>query len=157
MPNFTYNLISASKLVAHSSCFLVFFADCVIQALPHNVMIGRANLVGGLYNLHFPIITTLVAIATSMNKIWHSRLGHLSLPRLTQLAATNPCIVLDDHDSSVCDACHLGKQRRLSFPLSHSTSKSLFDLIHVDIWEPLATPSYANHRYFLTIVDDFSR
>jgi hypothetical protein len=30
-------------------------------------------------------------------------------------------------------------------------------MLHFDIWGPLSIPSVHNHRYFLTIVDDFSR
>lgn len=81
---------------------MVFSADsCVIQALPHNLMIGQAKLVGGLYHPNFPVVTLYAhvsAVTSSMNKIWHSRLSHLSLPRLKQIDITNPCIVLDDHD-----------------------------------------------------------
>jgi len=30
-------------------------------------------------------------------------------------------------------------------------------LIHVDIWGPYSIPSIHGHKYFLTIVDDYSR
>lgn len=33
----------------------------------------------------------------------------------------------------------------------------IFELIHVDIWGPYQTPSHSGARYFLTIVDDYSR
>jgi len=32
-----------------------------------------------------------------------------------------------------------------------------FDLIHVDIWGPVNIVSVYGHKYFLTIVDDYSR
>ena len=56
-----------------------------------------------------------------------------------------------------CDACHFAKQKRLSFPVSTSSCNNIFDLIHVDIWGPFSVPSVQGHRYFLTIVDDYSR
>ena len=36
-------------------------------------------------------------------------------------------------------------------------SKEGFDLIHCDVWEPFHAHSYQGHRFFLTIVDDYSR
>jgi len=38
--------------------------------------------------------------------------------------------------------------------ISH-TSK-IFDLVHIDIWGPCFTPSLYGHKYFLTIVVDYS-
>ena len=58
---------------------------------------------------------------------------------------------------NICAPCHLAKQHKLSFPLSKTNSQNVFDLIHIDIWGPLGTPSLHGHKYFLTIVDDFSR
>ncbi|XP_074315683.1 uncharacterized protein LOC141651890 [Silene latifolia] len=42
---------------------------------------------------------------------------------------------------------------------SNSTSISLqaFDLIHIDLWGPYHTATYNGYKYFLTIVDDFTR
>jgi len=54
-------------------------------------------------------------------------------------------------------ACAFAKQKRLKY--SSSTSKSLhfFELIHVDIWGPISVSSIDGYKYFLTIVDDYSR
>jgi transposase InsO family protein len=60
-------------------------------------------------------------------------------------------------DIDACDACHKAKQKRLPFPVSISITHALFDLIHVDIWGPVTIPSFQGYRYFLTIVDDFTR
>ena len=30
-------------------------------------------------------------------------------------------------------------------------------MLHVDLWGPYATPTYNGYKYFITIVDDFSR
>ena len=44
-----------------------------------------------------------------------------------------------------------------SLSSSISKSKKCFDLIHVDLWRPYSIPSILGHKYFLTIVDDYSR
>ena len=51
----------------------------------------------------------------------------------------------------------LQSKKKLPFPLSASKSKKYFDLIHVDVWEPYSSSSIHVHKYFLTIVDDYSR
>jgi len=48
-------------------------------------------------------------------------------------------------------------KKKLLFPLSSSKSKKCFDLIHVDMWGPYSFTSIHGHKYFLTIVDDYSR
>ena len=48
-------------------------------------------------------------------------------------------------------------KKKLLFPLSSSKSKKCFDLIHVDVWGPYSFTSIHGHKYFLTIIDDYSR
>ena len=87
--------------------------------------------------------------------IWHCRLGHVSSSRFHSLKQIDSAITLDH--TNVCDICPLAKQRRLPFSVSQSNSNKSFDLIHCDIWGPFGTTSYSGFRYFLTIVDDFTR
>ena len=56
-----------------------------------------------------------------------------------------------------CLVCPLAKQKRLNFQSSTHSSSSCFDLVHADIWGPYSTPSLNGSKYFLTIVDDYSR
>jgi len=49
------------------------------------------------------------------------------------------------------------QSKRLPFPLSASKSRKCFNLIHVDLWRPYSISSYHGHKYFFTIVDDYSR
>lgn len=58
---------------------------------------------------------------------------------------------------SHCSICHFAKQKRLPFISHNFLSKSAFDLVHCDIWGPFTPMTHDGFRYFLTIVDDFSR
>ncbi|GKA60577.1 ribonuclease H-like domain-containing protein [Tanacetum coccineum] len=49
------------------------------------------------------------------------------------------------------------KQTRELFPLSEHKSSVLGELVHLDLWGPYMVVSKEGHRYFLTIVDDFTR
>lgn len=59
--------------------------------------------------------------------------------------------------SCVCDICPLARQTRLPFSISHVTFKRVFELVHMDTWGPFKVPTYHGYKYFLTLVDDFSR
>nr|GEW42670.1 hypothetical protein [Tanacetum cinerariifolium] len=56
-----------------------------------------------------------------------------------------------------CEICQRDKQTREPFPLSDHTSKSLGDLAHLDLWGPYKVTSYEGFRYFVTVVDDYTR
>ena len=56
-----------------------------------------------------------------------------------------------------CDICHYSKLKRLRFSTSTHVSTKPFELIHCDLWDPFATCTLDGFRFFLTIVDDFTR
>lgn len=70
--------------------------------------------------------------------LWHNRLGHPSIKVLQHM-------FIDKHFSDV------------PFPLSISRAQVVFDLIHLDVWGPYKVPTHNGYRFFLTIVDDYSR
>lgn len=51
----------------------------------------------------------------------------------------------------------MAKQKKLSFPASVTVIDKCLHTLHVDIWGPAPNPSLHGHRYFLTIIDDYSR
>lgn len=59
--------------------------------------------------------------------------------------------------NDACDVCALAKQSQLPFFASFISSVRPFELIHCDIWGPYKIPSLSSAKYFLTIVDDYSR
>ncbi|KAL2337821.1 hypothetical protein Fmac_012267 [Flemingia macrophylla] len=129
-------------------------------------MIGRANVQNCLYVLSQPtkpqvpnqhIINSIIAKIPTVPffDLWHFRLGHPSIIVLQNICKHFPFIKFDS--MKVCDYCHLAKQSKLPFPPGFHKSCAPFDLIHMDIWGPLAISSIQDHKYFLTVVDDFTR
>lgn len=55
------------------------------------------------------------------------------------------------------DVCCQAKQTHIPFPRSSILANDCFNLIHCDIWGPYPISTLFGARYFLTIVDDFSR
>lgn len=88
-------------------------------------------------------------------KLWHVRLGHMPLSNMKNIASIS--LSSDSKFDIPCDICPLARQHKLPFPNSSITSKETFELSHIDTWGPYKTPTYDGYKYFLTIVDDFSR
>ncbi|CAL1397374.1 unnamed protein product [Linum trigynum] len=157
VPGFSFNLVSVSKLTAHNSLSLTFHSNlCVIQDLEQKRVTGSARLTNGLYYLEDTSNPKTFTVASSNTfDLWHFRLGHLSHSKIPYLHQF--CTSIETQRGLPCDVCHFAKQRRLPFPLSQSVTTHAFELLHVDIWGPNPLPSYDSFKYFLTIVDDFSR
>lgn len=94
----------------------------------------------------------IVSIVKNTFDIWHYRWGHLSSAKLQFLNHSIPEIKSDCSFN-----CYLlAKQKKFIFPTSTSTSKSILQLIHFDIWKPFSIPCLDDAQYFLSIVGDFS-
>jgi hypothetical protein len=170
IPQFSVNLLSAYKLSNSLKCKLIFdHNSCVIQEIPSLKMIGRARVKHNLYVLD-QISTHIVAFTKNCDSfssvfcnhtisndfdLWHHRLGHPSHNVVQHLITQFPFV--QSLSNKICDCCHFAKQHKLPFPRSYTKSIAAFDLIHMDIWGPLAIPSVHGHHYFLTVVDDFTR
>ncbi|WVY94711.1 hypothetical protein V8G54_033799 [Vigna mungo] len=158
---FSFNLIFISQLISFNNYELTFSSHgCTIQDIQTRKKTFIAKLIGGLYILDssFHMLTFPTQFANNFvnkNGLWHLRLGRPSDIRLNSLKLKYPFIV---HNSTyICDACHISKQRKLPFSNSSSKTMKIFDLIHIDIRGPCNILSMRGFKYFLTIVDDFSR
>ena len=57
-----------------------------------------------------------------------------------------------------CESCQLGKHTRVSFPKRlDPRTKSSFELVHTDVWDPSRFASALGFHYFVTFIDDYSR
>ncbi|GJS60632.1 ribonuclease H-like domain-containing protein [Tanacetum coccineum] len=64
----------------------------------------------------------------------------------------------DKPDNDVCcEVCQRSKQTREPFPLSDHVTSSLGELVHLDLLGPYRVASSEGFRYFLTVVDDYTR
>lgn len=128
--------------------------------------IGREQ--GGLYHLQLPhstspfphpVSNSNVLLTDSKDKlsvIWHMRLGHASHSVLSHIDDVRHDVSASRNKS--CPVCPLAKQCKLPFPnASTSFTSSLFELLHVDVWGPYSIQTQHGCKYFLTIVDDYSR
>jgi hypothetical protein len=164
IPSFTVNLVSVTQLTSASDCFLNFYTDkCLILQNLSQKMIGLAKRFGDLYVLYAQP-QSCISLSTCCNttstldndaKIWHLRLGHISESIHKCISVQFPFIPFNK--ISPCDTCHFSKHKNLPYPISTSSSSKIFDIVHADIWGPYSIPSIDGHKYFLTLVDDYSR
>lgn len=170
IPEFKFNLLSVSVITKSLNSQVSFTSDsCFIQALTQELMIGRGSQVANLYVLdhnktHANLVVQSPGNVSVCSSIvldpltWHKRLGHPSMKKINSLSEI--LLIPKEKDvkhSKACHVCHLSKQKRIPFvSRNHLCSKPL-ELIHIDTWGPFAVPTIDGYRYFLTIVDDFSR
>lgn len=92
--------------------------------------------------------------------LWHVRLGHLNFKEMNLMAKEGmahgiPKTILQ---GSNCEGFLMAKQARKAFPGQTSFSaRHVLELIHRDICGPIDQATPAGNRYFLLLVDDFSR
>ena len=154
VPLFYLNLISVSKIARDSYFITVFLKNfCVIQDLRSGRMIMTGSEKEGLYCLGTTQQATCNSVSGQSSSLWHQRLGHPSSRAYSQFSflSNKSCT------ASTCPVCPLAKQTRKPFSLSSISSELPFELIHVDIWGGYHEPTYTGAKYFLTIVDDYTR
>ena len=166
VPNFSFNLISISQLTSDQRYSLTFSSNgCQIQDMRCMRMIGSVSLVGGLYYLlinqvaGYQRLSSLPRVnhvsSISQNRLWHYRLGHPSSQRMSLISQEFPFVKF--HKVEPCDICQFARQKRLSYAVSNSRASRKFELLHFDIWGPFSVHSIHGHKFFLTVVDDFTR
>ncbi|XP_035832785.1 uncharacterized protein LOC110877381 [Helianthus annuus] len=154
VPEYCVNLISVHKLAKDNHLRVVFDEDtCYIQDsyLKKTLVTGRQT--DGLYfcgNSFNSVIACFNKAETI--KLWHSRLGHPADQALNVLNLKS-----DKANIDPCEVCHKAKQHRVPFPLSEHKTSRVGDLIHLDVWGPYKVSSIEGFKYFLTVVDDYSR
>ncbi|KAG7539387.1 Reverse transcriptase RNA-dependent DNA polymerase [Arabidopsis suecica] len=151
------HLISVSQLTRTRQClFQITDKICVIQDRTTQMLIGAGRELNGLY--FFRGVETAAVVTSKVSpstELWHRRLGHASSKALKLLPFSD--IASSAFDSKTCEICIQAKQTRDPFPLSSNKTTFAFELVHCDLWGPYRTTSICGSRYFLTLVDDFSR
>ena len=162
VPHMTKNLISLSLLDTNGFSFQG--EGGVLYVCKGSDRILKGVKQGTLYILQGTTLSASAAVASSevhkddMTKLWHMRLGHMSERGMQILAKSD---LLCGHkvvtDLGFCEHCVFGKLHRTKFPKAIHRTKGTLDYIHSDCWGPSRVESMGGHRYFLSIIDDYSR
>ncbi|CAI7896616.1 unnamed protein product, partial [Closterium sp. NIES-53] len=96
--------------------------------------------------------------------LWHHRLGHPSLPCLRGMASrvlvsglprSLPPLPLGP--APTCVPCVEGRQRAAPHSSKFPTTEAPLQTLHMDVWGPARVCGQGHERYFLLVVDDYSR
>ncbi|CAI7743188.1 unnamed protein product [Closterium sp. NIES-54] len=96
--------------------------------------------------------------------LWHHRLGHPSLPRLrgmhSSLLVFGPprsLPPLPPSPAPPCLPCVEGRQRATPHSSSFPSTTAPLQTLHMDVWGPARVSGQGRERYFLLVVDDYTR
>ncbi|CAI7843766.1 unnamed protein product [Closterium sp. NIES-54] len=96
--------------------------------------------------------------------LWHHRLGHPSLPRLRGMhsrllvSGLPRCLPpLPPSPSPPCLPCVKGRQRAAPHSSSFPPTTAPLQTLHMDVWGPARVSGQGLERYFLLVVDDYTR
>ncbi|CAI7834826.1 unnamed protein product, partial [Closterium sp. NIES-54] len=96
--------------------------------------------------------------------LWHHHLGHPSLPRLRGMASRALVLGLPRSlpplplgPAPTCVPCVEGRQRAAPHSSSFPLTEAPLQTLHMDVWGPARVRGKGHERYFLLVVDDYSR
>ncbi|CAI7788511.1 unnamed protein product [Closterium sp. NIES-53] len=96
--------------------------------------------------------------------LWHHRLGHPSLPRLRCMASRvlvsglpRSLPPLPPGPAPTCLPCVEGRQRAAPHSSEFPPTEAPLQTLHMDVWGPARVRGQGHERYFLLVVDDYSR
>lgn len=87
--------------------------------------------------------------------LWNNRFDHMSFVKMQKLS--NILVVFSPKKPFICSVCWIARQSRIPFSIKTTTSNQIFGMLHVNLWSPYNVSTHENYKYFLTMVDDFSR
>ncbi|CAI7825280.1 unnamed protein product [Closterium sp. NIES-54] len=96
--------------------------------------------------------------------LWHHRLGHPSLPRLRGMASRvlvsglpRSLPPLPSGPTPTCVPCVEGRQRAAPHSSAFPPTEAPLQTLHMDVWGPARVRGQGHERFFLLVVDDYSR
>lgn len=159
IPDVKRNLISLGVLERKGCSFTSFGGKMSVSKGSVVVMEGERR--GSLYYLCGSAIRTPTdEVHTSKAetiRLWHLRLGHPAEGSVRELVSKGVIKGAVEGNASPCEDCILGKSKKLPYPKGKHTSQSPLDYIHSDLWGPAPVSSVGGGRYYMSIVDDYSR
>lgn len=157
VPKFESYLVK--KLTSNGATVIFDVYGCRI--MKDEKVIAGAKISGGLYCLKVAQEALAAAHTSNCQHMWHRVLGHCDPEAVRDLVTKNLATGIKMEDCGcrvVCECCLEGKLTRLPFSKkSKRKSKQPLDLIHTDVCGPMRTVTPGGCRYFLILIDDFTR
>ncbi|GJW64429.1 ribonuclease H-like domain-containing protein [Tanacetum coccineum] len=156
-PNIIKKLIYVRKFTRDNDVSVEFDAyDFSVKDYQTQKILLRCDSTGDLYPVtQQPPLQTPALLLSFSSTTWHRRLGHPGDDVIRRLESSNLILCNKSKSPALCHACQLGKDVKLPFYSSASSVKSMFEIIHSDIWtSPI--PSESQIKYYSIFLDHFS-
>jgi hypothetical protein len=159
-----YNLLSVSQLCNMGYNCIFNDEGVVVSRRSDGSIAFKGVLKGKLYVVDFTKdkaqLDTCLITKSNMGWLWHRRLAHVGMKNLHKLLKGDHVIGLTNvvfEKDRPCGACQAGKQVGSSHHAKNimTTSRPL-ELLHMDLFGPIAYISIGGNKYGLVIVDDYT-
>jgi transposase InsO family protein len=158
------NLLSVSQLCKMGYNCLFTDIGATVFRRSDNSIAFKGVLDGQLYLVDFndnkaELDTCLIA-KNNMGWLWHRRLSHVRMKNLHKLLKGEHILGLTNvyfEKDRICSACQARKQVGVHHPHKNiMTTDRPLELLHMDLFFPIAYISIDGSKYYLVIVDDYS-
>lgn len=162
VPSLEGGLVSVRKLATKGLTVVFEATGCSIKSADDSVL-AVGELVGCQYKLKLAEQCLAVVKNHSVNcqHTWHRRMGHRDINVVNAIVVqglADGIKLADCGERIVCECCLRGKLVRKPFPqVQERKSKRPLDIVHTDLCGPMEHPTPSGNKYFITLIDDFSR
>ncbi|GBM13168.1 Retrovirus-related Pol polyprotein from transposon TNT 1-94 [Araneus ventricosus] len=111
----------------------------------------------------YPLLDSVMYTSVDLNLI-HKRLCYVNISIIKDMCKNKSVKGLEKVnikiDNETYIACNVGKATRTSLKKNYvykRVTKSVLDKVHMELWGPAPANSLGGSKYFLSIIDDFSR
>jgi hypothetical protein len=159
-----YNLLSVSQLCKMGyNCLFTDVGVTVFRRSDDSIAF-KGVLEGQLYLVDFnenkAELNTCLIANTNMGWLWHRRLAHVGMKNLHKILKGEQILGLTNvhfEKDRICSACQAGKQVGVHHPHKNiMTTDRPLELLHMDLFGPIAYITIGGSKYCLVIMDDYS-
>lgn len=158
VPELRRNLIYLGSLDQDGYNFKIDEGILSINKGSLNVMKGNRS--NGLYIISGNIMVgsaSTVQEHQENSRTWHLRLAHISEKGLSELLKQGLLGEKPLNQMEFCEDCIKGKFTRVKFNVGNHTSTAPMKYVHSDLWGTSRVSSNGGARYFMNVIDDYSR
>src|SRR3954465_14737860 len=159
-----HNLLSISQLSDNGYDIIFNQKSCKVVSQKDGSILFTGKRKNSIYKTDLQDLknqkVTCLMFVSEEQWVWHRRLGHASLRKISQINKLNLVRGLPNlkyKSNALCEACQNGKFSRPAFKSKNVVSSSRpLELLHIDLFGPVKTTSINGKKYGLVIVDDYS-
>jgi transposase InsO family protein len=92
--------------------------------------------------------------------LWHKRMGHIHFDNLVKVSrreVVREMPQITKPTNTLCKHCQQGKQTKTKFKSKEYSTTRPLEIVHTDLVGPTTTKGLKGEKYFMLLVDDYTR